>query len=67
MAHDSFWQAQSEVKGMEPLVGQVLHSRYQIEALLGQQMGRRTLLATDRHSGSRVAGLLPSLPPDTWP
>lgn len=52
---------------MEPLVGQVLHSRYQIEALLGQQMGQRTLLATDRHSGSRVAGLLPSLPPDTWP
>ncbi|NJM85727.1 MAG: serine/threonine protein kinase, partial [Leptolyngbyaceae cyanobacterium RM2_2_21] len=39
---------------MEQLIGQRLHNRYQIQSLLGRQVGRRTFLAHDCSSQTPV-------------
>lgn len=52
---------------MEQLIGQVLHKRYRIQSLLGQQKGRRTFLASDLETGSSVVVKLLFFAPDfTW-
>jgi len=52
---------------MDQLIGQVLHSRYQVQTLLGRQIGRRTLLATDLLTQSLVVVKLLLFGPDfTW-
>lgn len=52
---------------MEPLIGHVLHDRYQIQSLLGRQTGRRTFLANDLQTESSVVIKLLLFGPDfTW-
>lgn len=52
---------------MQSLIGQTLYDRYQIQALLGRQVGRRTFLATDLTTQTLVVLKLLLLGPDfTW-
>jgi serine/threonine protein kinase len=49
---------------MEQLINQVLHNRYQIQSLLGRQIGRRTFLATDLQTEQSVVVKLLLFNPD---
>jgi serine/threonine protein kinase len=49
---------------MEQLINQVLHDRYQIQSLLGRQIGRRTFLATDLQTEQSVVIKLLLFNPD---
>jgi serine/threonine protein kinase len=49
---------------MDQLLNQVLHDRYQIQSLLGRQSGRRTFLARDLQTESRVVVKLLLFGPD---
>ena len=52
---------------MEQLINQVVHGRYQIQSLLGRQIGRRTFLATDLETQTTVVLKLLLFGPDfTW-
>lgn len=52
---------------MEQLIGQTIHNRYQIQSLLGRQIGRRTFLATDLKTQNSVVLKLLLFGPDfTW-
>jgi serine/threonine protein kinase len=56
-----------EYKPMNQLIGQTFRSRYQIQSLLGRQIGRRTFLATDLSTQSPVVVKLLLFGPDfTW-
>jgi hypothetical protein len=52
---------------MNSLIGQILNDRYQIQSLLGRQVGRRTFLATDLTTQTLVVLKLLLFGPDfTW-
>jgi serine/threonine protein kinase len=52
---------------MQSLIGQILNDRYQIQSLLGRQVGRRTFLATDLTTQTSVVLKLLLFGPDfTW-
>lgn len=52
---------------MEQLINQIVHDRYQIQSLLGRQIGRRTFLAADLETQAAVVLKLLLFGPDfTW-
>jgi serine/threonine protein kinase len=52
---------------MDVLIGQTLHDRYEIQSLLGRQIGRRTFLAKDHTTDSSIVLKLLLFGPDfSW-
>ncbi|MGJ3245305.1 MAG: serine/threonine protein kinase [Elainellaceae cyanobacterium] len=52
---------------MEQLISQIIHHRYQVQSLLGRQVGRRTFLATDLETQQAVVLKLLLFGPDfSW-